>query len=111
MARKNHSNNLTKKIRSSNNLSSIAEILGLMEEKGKGKNWLLEEIKRRREPIKVSPSRNSVEILKNCSSGFIKEILKVLKTYDFSVPDVKTSKNFHWFFTDIVGSSITKIIT
>jgi len=111
LARKNHSNNLTKKIRSSNNLSSIAEILGLMEEKGKGKNWLLEEIKRRREPIKVSPSKNSDEILKNCSSGFIKEILKVLKTYDFSVPDVKTSKNFHWFFTDIVGSSIPKIQT
>jgi len=102
LARKNHS---------SSNLISVAEILGLMEEKGKGKNWLLEEIKRRREPTKVSPSKNSDEILKNCSAEFIKEILKGLKTHDFSVPDVKTTKNFHWFFTDIVGSSIPKIQT
>lgn len=82
-----------------------------MEEKAKSKNWLLDEIKRHREPLKVSASKNCVEILSTCNPSFTSKLLRDLKTYDFSVPDVKSSKNYHWFFTDIVGSSVSKIQT
>jgi len=82
-----------------------------MEEKGRGKNWLIKEIRQNRQPLKLSASSNSVEILKRCSQDFIQKIYSELKTHDFSVPEVKTAETFHWFFTDIVGSSVPKIET
>lgn len=86
-------------------IAVIAEILGLLEEKGKTKDWLLEEIKRKRLSLKVSPTANSFEILKSCPDSFVLYISKLI-TDDFVVEDVKTStKTLHWFYTDIVGSS------
>ena len=88
-----------------NKIALIAEILGYLEEKGKTKDWLLEEIKRKHIVLGVSPTANSFEILKSCSDSFVSHISELLKD-DFIVEDVKTTtKTFHWFFTDIVGSS------
>ena len=90
-------------------LTEVAEILGLLEEKGKTKDWLLEEIKRHHVSLSVSPTANSFEILKSCSDKFASKILKILKD-DFVIEDVRVStKTLHWFYTDIVGSSDPKI--
>ena len=93
-------------------LVQIAEILGLLEEKGKTKDWLLEEIKKNTKNLKVSPTLNSFEILQSCSKKTIDRIHKYLKDDEFAIPEIDTrTKTLHWFFTDIVGSSDPKMFT
>ncbi len=86
-------------------LVSIAEIMGLLEEKGKGKEWILEEIKRHK--IKLNGrTLNNFDLLKSLPSDFIYHISRILQNDDFLVEDIKTlTRTYHWFFTDIVGSS------
>lgn len=87
-------------------LDNVSEILGLMEEKGKTKEWILEEISRNKIKPKASLVSNSNKILRSCPALFIKKLLSHLKDEEFDVEDVKTStKTLHWFFTDMVGSS------
>ena len=57
----------------------IAEIQGLMEDHGKTKDWILEELKKHRIPLKVSPTANSYEILYSISDKMIVHIHKFLK--------------------------------
>jgi len=86
-------------------MKNIAEILGILEEKSLSKDWLLGELKRHKIKLQVSPSSNSYQILKNCSSEKIQKILGVLEE-DLAIKDVKTlTKTLHWFFIDIVSSS------
>lgn len=86
--------------------STIAKILGIMEEKEKSKEWLLDELKRHKIKLKISPSSNSYEILKSSGIKITRHILKILTNEEFDVKDVKTqTQTFHWFFTDIIGSS------
>jgi len=108
---RNKINESSTKTNNSENLQKITDILGLMEEKDRGKNWLIKEFRQNRKPLKVSPSSTSVEILKSCTQDFILKLYEDLTSHDFSVPEVKTSETYHWFFTDIVGSSIPKIET
>jgi len=90
----------------------ILEILGLLEDKGKNKDWVLEEIKKHRIRLDVSPTLNSSEILQACPDNFVGHLLDFLKEDEFSVEEVKTfTKTLHWFFTDIVGTSNPKINT
>ena len=93
--------------------SKIAEILGLLEESGKGKNWILQEIKKHKIKTQIKITLNSFEILKNCPNGFISYLLRILKNDGFeNFPDIKTlTKTYHWFFTDIVGSANPAILT
>jgi len=90
----------------------IAEIQGLMEDHGKTKDWILEELKKHRIPLKVSPTANSYEILYSIPDKMIVHIHKFLKSDEFSVKEVKTlTKTLHWFYTDIIGSSNPKNAT
>ena len=91
----------------------IAEILGMLEDSGKSKDWLLQEVKRHKVKSRIKPTMNSYEILKNCPKDFLSHILDVLKNDDFEdFNDIKTlTKTFHWFFTDIVGSTNPTILT
>jgi class 3 adenylate cyclase len=93
--------------------SKIAEILGLLEESGKGKNWILQEIKRHKLKAPIKTTMNSFEILKYCPDGFVLHLLRVLKNDDFeNFPDIKTlTKTYHWFYTDIVGSANPALLT
>src|SRR5690348_10443585 len=79
--------------------SKIAEILGLLEELGKGKDWILQEIKKNKFNTSIKSTMNSFEILKCCPSGFISHLLRVLKNDNFeNFPDIKTlTKTYHWF--------------
>ncbi len=94
-------------------LSRIAEILGLLEESGKGKDWILQEIKKHKFNAPIKTTMNSFEILKCCPAGFVSHLLRILKNDDFeNFPDIKTlTKTYHWFYTDIVGSANPSILT
>ncbi len=92
----------------------IGEILGLLEETNRGKDWILKEIKKNRLKIPAKSSMNSFEILKSCPSEFVEQLLRVLKHYDFEDfhVDIKTlTRTYHWFFTDIVGSANPNVLT
>jgi len=90
----------------------ILEILGLLEDKGKNKDWVLEEIKKHRISLDVAPTLNSSEILQTCPDNFVSYLLDYLKEDEFQVEEVKTfTKTLHWFFTDIVGTSNPKVNT
>jgi hypothetical protein len=96
----------TKAKKNNPDLSKIGEILGLLGEKGKTKDWLIEEIKKDTKDLKVSPTVNSFEILQSCSKKTIDRINKYLKDDEFAIQEIQTpTKTLHWFFTDIVGSS------
>jgi class 3 adenylate cyclase len=94
-------------------MSTIAEILGLLDEKHKNKEWLVGEIKRHKLKVTFRNRSNGFEILKLCPSGFISHLLRVLKNDDFdpSADIPVLVKTFHWFYTDIVGSSNPTILT
>src|SRR5437660_594895 len=83
-------------------MSAIAEILGLLDEKHRNKEWLIGEIKRHKLKISIKHTVNSFEILKICPAGFISHLLRILKNDDFdpSVDIPVLVKTFHWFYTD-----------
>ena len=101
----------TKDVASYAKISNIAEILGLLDETHRGKDWLIEQVKKRK--IQVKNTINSYEILKQCQDEFILGLLHSLKGQDIEgFEDIKTlTKTYHWFFTDIVAGSNPTIPT
>ncbi|MDE1763701.1 MAG: adenylate/guanylate cyclase domain-containing protein [Thaumarchaeota archaeon] len=99
------------KEKGSNKIQKIAEILGLLEEKGKGRDWLLEELKRHKIKLGVMPT-NAYDILRASPNDFVLHISRLLQNDEFLIEDVRTlTSTYHWFFTDIVGSSDPSIST
>jgi hypothetical protein len=92
---------------------SIAEILGILDETHRGKDWLLQEIKKHHIKVEIKPTMNSFEILKKCPEEFILQISRALKGEDIEgFEDIKAmTKTYHWFFTDIVAGSNPNIPT
>jgi len=89
-----------------NDSKYIGEILGLLEEKEKNKEWILEELKRKKIKLKVSITANSYEILNGSPEKFVNHVYNLLKDDVLDIKEVKTlSKTFHWFFIDIVSSA------
>jgi hypothetical protein len=86
-------------------LSQIAEILGLLDETNRGKQWLVDQLKKHK--ITTKTTLNSFEILKECPSEFVSGMLRSLKGEDIrGFEEIKTlTKTYHWFFTDIVAGS------
>jgi len=94
----------------SNSLSKpekIAEILGIMAERRRDREWLLKEIKRHHLKISTKTTLNSYEILNYCSLDFITRLHRALKGDDITgFKDAQSlTKTYHWLFTDIVGGS------
>ena len=107
------SKNNTKESAGNNDPSKIAEILGLMEETEKNKEWLFQQIKKNHLKLNVKRTTNSFEILKLCPGEFLSELLKILKAKDFDdIGDINSlTKTYHWFFTDIVSGANPTIPT
>jgi len=84
-------------------LSQIAEILGLLDETNRGKQWLVDQLKKHK--ISVKNTINNYKILKECPDDFLSQMLRSLKGEDIAgFEDIKTlTKTYHWFFTDIVA--------
>ena len=94
-------------------IANIAEVLGLLDETRRGKDWLLEQVKKHHKKISAGPTANSYDILKSCKEDFVSQLLRVLKGEDIEgFEDVRTlTKTYHWFFTDIVAGSNPTIPT
>jgi len=88
-------------------ITKIAEILSLMEESQKNKEWLKRQIKKKSLKIQVKLSMNSFQILNSCPDSFINDLLDTLKGKDLDdLGDINSfTKTFFWFFTDIVAGS------
>src|SRR3990172_8185041 len=94
-------------------INEIAEILAILNDTKRGKDWLMQEVKKHRLKSQVKPSMNSFEMLKVLPNDFVSNLLKGLRGDDIEgFEDVQTlTKTFHWFFTDIVAGSNPKIPT
>lgn len=103
----------TAKLREIERLAQITEIMELMEETHKDKDWILEQIRANHLKIPVKNTMGSVGILKVCPLNFISHLSNVLKFSNIDVfegpPPLTTT--YHWFFTDIVASSDPTITT
>src|SRR5574337_119865 len=88
-------------------IAEIAEILGLLDETHRGKDWILDQIKKYRVKAPFKPTMNSYQILQSCPTSFVSHVLRILKEDDFeNFEDINTfTKTYHWFFCDIVAGS------
>jgi len=88
-------------------ITKEAEILSLMGESNKNKEWLKRQIKKNSLKIIVKLSMNSFQILNSCPDSFINDLLDTLKGKDLDdLGDINSfTKTFFWFFTDIVAGS------
>jgi hypothetical protein len=94
-------------------ITKVAEILSLMEESHKTKEWIKKQIKKKSLKISVKLQMNSFQILNSCPDSFISDLLDTLKGKDLDdLGDINTfTKTFFWFFTDIVAGSNPTIPT
>jgi class 3 adenylate cyclase len=95
-------------------LAKAGEILGLLQEMNRGKDWILKEMRKHKLKIATKNTGNSFEILKDCPLGFIDHLLRILKSDEFEdfEGSIKTlTRTFFWFFTDIVGGANPAILT
>ncbi|MGH9999536.1 MAG: hypothetical protein ACRD90_06720, partial [Nitrosopumilaceae archaeon] len=92
-------------------ITEMAEILAILNDTNRGKDWLLQEVKKHHLKSYVKPAMNSFEMLKILPDDFVTKLLKSLRGDDIEgFEDVQTlTKMFHWFFTDIVAGSNPKI--
>lgn len=89
-------------------LANIAQIVEIMEETHKQKDWLADQIKQKRQKIAVTPAMTTVGILKMCSVEVISNLLSSLQSkgrFDIDITIPPITKEYHWFFTDIVAAS------
>ena len=88
-------------------IAKIVEILGILSNRQKGRDWLEKEVKRQHLKISLKDSLNSFEILKTCPDNFISTLYRNLKDEKGEGFEKTQSltKTYHWLFTDIVGGS------
>ena len=95
-------------------LRLIGEILGLLEETYRDKNWIYREIKNHHQNFHLDKkSSTSSEMLSKCPQPILTNLLHTLKGDDIASPEkINTdTKRYHWFFIDIVAGSDPSITT
>ena len=63
-------------------IEQVAEILGLLEEVQKTKDWIFQQIKSKHLHLPVKRSMNSFQVLNLCPDEFLSDLLKTLKAKD-----------------------------
>jgi len=88
-------------------IAKVAEIISLIEEAQKTKEWIFQQIKQKHLKLPVKHSMSSFQVLNCCPDGFLSDSLKTLKAKDIDdIGDINSiTKTYHWFFTDIVAGS------
>lgn len=111
-SRKNHTKDEETDVDFKDKLVTIAEIVQLLEEKHKGRPWLLDKIKRNRLVIQFAP-QTIVGLLKLCPTNFVLKLLDDLRNDDMDakVEPPPLTTTYHWFFTDIIASSDPGVTT
>jgi len=94
-------------------LEKVAEILGLMEESQKNKEWIFQKLKAKRIKNPAKRTMNSYQILNILSDEALAALYKTLTAKDVDeLTDINSlTKTYHWFFTDIVAGSNPNIVT
>src|SRR5437867_3908735 len=94
-------------------MKKIGEILGMLGESNRGRDWIIKEIKRHHLKIPLQATLNSYEILDSCPSDFVSNLHRALQGDSVKgFEDVQSlTKTYHWLFTDIVGGSNPTIST
>jgi len=98
----------------SDTIAQIAEILALMEETRKTKDWIFQQIKAKKlMKLPVKQTMNSFQVLTACPADFIDHLLHLLKGRDIDdLADISSlTKTYHWFFCDIVAGSNPNLVT
>ena len=105
--------NLRTQESSSSTIKKIGEILGLLGENNRGRDWIIKETKRRHLKIPLENTLNSFEILDCCPPDFVANLHRALQGESVKgFEDVQSlTKTYHWLFTDIVGGSDPTITT
>jgi len=96
-----------------NRIGKVAEILGLMEESQKNKEWIFQQLKAKRIKNPATRKMNSYQILNMVSDEALSALHKTLTAKDVDeLTDINSlTKTYHWFFTDIVAGSNPNIVT
>jgi len=96
-----------------NRIAKVAEILGLMEESQKNKEWIFQHLKNKKIKNPAKRAMNSYQILNILSDKALEELHKTLTAKDVDeLTDINSlTKTYHWFFTDIVAGSNPNIVT
>jgi len=83
-------------------ISKVAEILGLMEESQKNKEWIFQQLKSKRIKNPAKRTMNSYQILNMISDEALSALHKTLMAKDVDeLTDINSlTKTYHWFFTD-----------
>lgn len=97
-------------------LAQIAQIVEIMDDTHKGKDWLTDQIKQKRQRVPIKAGLGTVGILKMCSNEFVSNVLASLMSDEINeLNDIVTvppiTVTYHWFFTDIVAGSDPTITT
>jgi len=94
-------------------MEKVGEILGLLAETNKGRDWIVKEIKRHHLKIPTETALNSYELLNSCSGNFVTNLHRALQGDTVKgFEDIQSlTKTYHWLFTDIVGGSNPTIPT
>lgn len=91
--------------------AQIGEILGLLEETNRGKDWIVYEMEKWGFETPTSSDVGQYDLLNSCSPGFISRLLHSLKGDDITNPEEVSMKTYFWFFSDIVAGSNPTIPT
>ena len=99
------------KLDSNGKVQQIGQVLGLLEEARKNKDWILQQLKKHNLNLPITSGMNSYEILNLCNIDFINSLYDVMKGNDIVPPTGIKMKVYHWFFSDIVAGSNPSIPT
>ena len=85
----------------------IAQILGILSETHRNKDWVLKEIQRHHLKLPKKDSMNSFELLNNCPESFVANLYRALtgETVEGFEDALSVTRTYHWLFTDIVGAT------
>jgi hypothetical protein len=116
--RRNHANHLHKRrshttFQGISKSDTIMDIIELMEETHKDKNWIADQIRSHGVKISTKRSEGVTKILRQCTPKFLSDLLSLLKLSDidrFEGPPPLTD-TYHWFFTDIIASTDPALAT
>ncbi len=95
-----------KKVTEQQRNAAILEIIGLLQESRRDQEWVAEQLRLKRQKVPVNPAMTLVDLLMSCDHDFIfylRDLLRA-KEHVIDAPPALT-RTYHWFFTDIVGSS------
>jgi len=79
-------------------MEKVGEILGLLAETNKGRDWIVKEIKRHHLKIPTETALNSYELLNSCSGNFVTNLHRALQGDTVKgFEDIQSlTKTYHW---------------